>query len=438
MELRMQYATASDGVRIACAVAGSGPTIVRTPALPFGHVQLDWRTSEFYERLTRLALVVVYDSRGTGLSDRDVEDLSLEARVRDLEAVVDHLHLDRFALYGVNFSSAAAITYAVRHPDHVSHLILDDAFARTAAMFETTQNRASRTLAEDWDSFIENLAWLITQKGREETQKYAEFLRACVTHDMALRLYEAMASDDVTELLPRVLAPTLVLHHERMRTVPLSFGQELAASIPGAEMVTLAGSATDDADTILDSVAALLGSSGNARTSPQTASGMRAVLFTDIVGHTEMMQRLGDAKGRDVLREHERITRETLKQHGGAEVKTMGDGFMASFGSVTQAIDCAIALQRAFAAHTASMPDPLLVRVGLNAGEPIAEDGDLFGSMVILASRIAAKAAAGEILIPETLRHLLSGKSYVYADRGETLLKGFEDAIRLYEVRWRE
>jgi class 3 adenylate cyclase len=165
------------------------------------------------------------------------------------------------------------------------------------------------------------------------------------------------------------------------------------------------------------------------------ASGFRTVLFTDLVGHTEMMRRLGDDRGRAVLREHERITRDLLKQHGGAEVKTMGDGFMASFASVTKAMDCAIALQRAFAAHEG---EPLQVRVGLNAGEPIEEDGDLFGSTVIMASRIAAQAGAGEILIPEPLRHLLSGKSYIYRDRGETMLKGFEDAVRLYEVRWRD
>jgi adenylate cyclase len=158
------------------------------------------------------------------------------------------------------------------------------------------------------------------------------------------------------------------------------------------------------------------------------------------------MRRLGDAKGRDVLREHERITREVLKEFGGAEVKTMGDGFMASFGSVTKAMDCAIALQRAFAGDLTPVPSPssgegsmkLNVRIGLNAGEPIEEDGDLFGSTVIMASRVAAQAGAGEILIPEPLRHLLSGKSYVYADRGEVMLKGFEDAVRLYEVRWRE
>jgi class 3 adenylate cyclase len=167
---------------------------------------------------------------------------------------------------------------------------------------------------------------------------------------------------------------------------------------------------------------------------------LRTVLFTDIVGHTEMMRRLGDAKGRDVLREHERITRDTLKQHGGAEIKTMGDGFMASFSSVTSALDCAITLQRAFNVlpSTSHLPEPISIRVGLNAGEPIEEDGDLFGSTVILASRIAAQAGAGEILIPEPVRHLLSGKSFVFTDRGEHNMKGFAEAVRLHEVRWRE
>jgi class 3 adenylate cyclase len=188
--------------------------------------------------------------------------------------------------------------------------------------------------------------------------------------------------------------------------------------------------------------AALWNAIGGTTDMPQARSSVtgafRTVLFTDLVGHTEMMQRLGDTRGRDVLREHERITRDTLKQHGGVEVKTMGDGFLASFGSVTSAMECAIALQRAFAQHTESVPEPLHVRVGLNAGEPIEEDGDLFGATVILASRIAAKAGAGEILVPDTVRGLLSGKQFLFSDRGEFVPKGFDDAVRLYEVRWRE
>ena len=118
-------------------------------------------------------------------------------------------------------------------------------------------------------------------------------------------------------------------------------------------------------------------------------------------------------------------------------MKTDGDSFMATFASVTATLDCAIELQRAFAQHAEAGGEPIVVRMGLNVGEPIEEDRDFFGSSVILAARIKDQAGGGEILVPEAVRHMLSGKSYVYADRGETVLKGFEDAVRLYEVQWR-
>jgi class 3 adenylate cyclase len=149
-----------------------------------------------------------------------------------------------------------------------------------------------------------------------------------------------------------------------------------------------------------------------------------------------MMRRLGDEAGRAVLREHEELTRDVLKRHGGDEVKTMGDGFMASFNSVTAAVECAVALQRAFAGRESV--EPLHVRVGLNAGEPIEEGGDLFGATVILASRIAAKADGGEVLVADTVRGLCSGKGFLFADRGEFVAKGFEEPVRLYEVHWRD
>jgi class 3 adenylate cyclase len=225
---------------------------------------------------------------------------------------------------------------------------------------------------------------------------------------------------------------------------PFEHSRELASAIPNAQLmrVTVRWTGWDERD--YAALTAFLGEHAQpiapaAAPRPAAAgSSVRTVLFTDLVGHTEMMQRLGDARGREVLREHERITRETLRAHGGDEIKTMGDGFLASFGSVTSAVDCAIALQRAFATHTESMSEPLHVRVGLNAGEPIEEDGDLFGSTVILASRIAANAGAGEILIPESVRGLLSGKQFLFSDRGEFVPKGFEDGVRLFEVRWRE
>jgi adenylate cyclase len=164
----------------------------------------------------------------------------------------------------------------------------------------------------------------------------------------------------------------------------------------------------------------------------------RTVLFTDIEGHTGMMTRLGDAAGREVLRRHEQTTREALRAFGGTEVKTMGDGFLASFRSTQRAIDCAMALQQRLSAEAAGLPDGFRVRVGINAGEPIAEDGDLFGSAVITASRIVALADGGEILVSNVVRELVAGKGHLFSDRGLHVLRGFDEPIRVWSVRWRD
>jgi class 3 adenylate cyclase len=170
--------------------------------------------------------------------------------------------------------------------------------------------------------------------------------------------------------------------------------------------------------------------------------GVVTILFTDVEGSTALTERLGDAKARAVLRNHERIVREALRAHGGAEVKAMGDGFMASFSSATRALECAIAMQRAFAEYNAGVgahrDAPLNIRIGLNAGEPIAEDEDLFGTAVILAARIAAQAKGKEIMVSDVVRQLVAGKGFLFADRGEVALRGFEGPVRLYEVRWEE
>jgi class 3 adenylate cyclase len=175
---------------------------------------------------------------------------------------------------------------------------------------------------------------------------------------------------------------------------------------------------------------------------PLSSGGFRTILFTDVESSTALTDHLGDAAARDVLRDHERITREALKAHGGSEVKTMGDGFMASFGSATKALECAVAIQKAFGAPQTAVGAPIRVRCGLNAGEPIAEDdpdgrGDLFGTAVIVAARIAAQAQGGEILVSDVVRQLVAGKGFLFNDRGEQALKGFEDPVRVWEVQWR-
>ncbi len=447
MELSMRYATTTDGVRIAYAVVGKGLPVFRLPFSVFNHCQLEWRQSTFFERLAASRMIIPIDARGAGLSDRDATDFSLEARKLDIDAVAAALGLTRFALHGIGSSGPVAISYAVANPERVSHLILDDAFVDGQDYLDNPQNASLFQLAADWDAFTETIAFSSLGYGGEEALRHAAYLRECTTPEAFARWLAAQADVDVRGILPLVKAPTLILQHKGLRYVRANEGREIAKLIPNARLAILEGKQAE-VEGVLAAISEFLGDEATLPSEGERSGGLRTVLFTDIVGHTEMMQRLGDTKGRDVLREHERITRDLLKQHGGAEVKTMGDGFMASFGSVTSAMECAIALQRAFdrplspasgrPSSTGGEGDERIsVRIGLNAGEPIEEDGDLFGATVILASRIAAKAGAGEILIPEPVRHLLSGKAFTFSDRGEFEMKGFDDAVRLYEVRWR-
>jgi len=167
--------------------------------------------------------------------------------------------------------------------------------------------------------------------------------------------------------------------------------------------------------------------------------GLVTILFTDIESSTAVRQRVGDAKAQELLRAHNTIVRDALKTHGGSEIKHTGDGIMASFPTASGALECAVAVQQAVAAHVEQHPDaPLSVYIGLNAGEPIAEERDLIGTAVDLARRICDQAEGGEILASDVVRQLAAGKGFLFADRGEVALRGFEDPVRLYELRWRE
>jgi class 3 adenylate cyclase len=281
----------------------------------------------------------------------------------------------------------------------------------------------------------------------EAQRWYTDSLRQFVSPEVAARYVEFHGSVDVRVFLPQVRAPTLVLHWRGDRVIPIAAGRAVAALIPDTRLVTLEGRGlTLFGDTsYLETIIQFL---GEGRAAEPAAAAMatediHTILFTDVEGSTALTERLGDARARELLREHEGIVREALKAHGGSEVKTMGDGFMASFSSATRALECAIAIQNAFAERNESADEPLSVRIGLNAGEPIAEDdpggrGDLFGTAVNMAARIAAQAEGGEILASNVVRELVAGKDFLFADRGDTELRGFEDPVRVFEVRWRE
>ncbi|HEY5638909.1 MAG TPA: adenylate/guanylate cyclase domain-containing protein [Dehalococcoidia bacterium] len=450
MEPRIQYAKTRDGVNIAYWSIGEGPPLVYLLGPHMSHCQLEWQLPEFralYERLGRGRQLIRYDSRGSGLSERNVDEITLDSYLLDLEAVVDRLGLEKFALAGALYAGPVTITYAARNPERVSHLILWCAWARYQDLYRSPLFATFRALrTQDWTTYSETIAHsLLGWSQAEAAGRLAAYIRESTTPEMMSVAFAAIEELDVSNELANVKVPTLVMHRQEIPLPDISVARELAAEIPDAELAVLEGQALmpltpEDVELTASMFDEFIGGAGPAQPDSGT---FRTILFTDVEGSTSLTDRLGDARARELLREHERTTREALKEHGGSEVKTMGDGFMASFGSATRALECAVALQRAFEEHNHSATEAIRVRVGLNAGEPIAEDdpggrSDLFGTAVNLAARIAAKADAGEILVADVVRQLVAGKDFLFNDRGEQALRGFEDPVRVFEVRWRE
>ncbi len=476
MEQDIRFCTTADGVRIAYASVGQGPPLIR--ALGWAtHLEYEWQSPlwrHFIEALAQHHTLIRYDGRGTGLSDRNVDVHSVEQWATDLEAVADAAGYDRFAILGISQGGATAITYALRHPERVSHLILYGSFAKWFHSTDTEQAKevgnSIRTLirvgwGQDNPGFRAMFASAFVPGASAEQQRWFDDLsRNSCSADNAVKLMLAFTQIDVTESLAAVNVPTLVLHRRGDRAVPFEAGREFAALIPNARFVPLEGDNhlyLDGEPGIQDFIRSVEGFletsvTASASASPVAQAGLVTILFTDMEGSTALTQRLGDAKAQEVLRAHNAIIRDALAAHGGSETKHTGDGIMASFGSAAKALECAVAIQKAFADPESTVgaqglaplrPDdgqrlePVRVRIGLNAGEPVAEDGpdgrrDLFGATVQLAARVCNRAEPGQVLVSNVVRELAMGKGFLFADVGDFLPKGFEDPVRLYEVRW--
>ncbi len=448
MDQDIRFCTTSDGVRIAYAVAGSGPPLVRVPGW-VSHLELDEESPSFKTENDVHAqdfTFVRYDKRGTGLSDRDVSDFSVEARLRDLEAVVDDLKLKKLFLYGISEGGPIAMAYAARHPRRVEKLVLYGTFAHLER--SPAADALVALVRAEWGLGSDAMTSIFAPDATPEERRFgAKYQKLSATREGAALMLEATMQTNVSELLPQIKAPTLVIHARGDRAIPFEQGRKLAGTIRGARLVTIESAnhrpSVAESKHIADVMTEFLLAGSRGATTPASPSAQPedasvTVMFTDVEGSTALTDRLGDAQAREIIRTHERLTREALAAHGGSEIKTMGDGFMASFPSATRGLQCAIAIQQALAKHNESAAQPINVRIGLNAGEPISENQDLFGTAVNLAARIAARAAGGEILASNVVRELCAGKGFLFADRGEQEMRGFEDTARLYQLRWRE
>jgi len=243
----VHFCTACDGVRIAYAMAGQGPPLVKA-ANWLNHLEYDWQSpiwSNLFRRLARQHRLIRYDERGNGLSDRDVDDISFEAFVHDLESVVEAACLNRFALLGISQGCAVSIVYAMRHPERVSHLVLLGGFAHGRAKrdpegFKTQLSLVQQGWGRENPAFRQFFTSTFVPDGTPEQMQWLNDLQRITTSpENAVRIMQAISNVDVTDMLPRVTVPTLVLHSRNDAWIPFDEGRALAAGIPGARFVAL-------------------------------------------------------------------------------------------------------------------------------------------------------------------------------------------------------
>jgi class 3 adenylate cyclase/pimeloyl-ACP methyl ester carboxylesterase len=438
MEPQIRYARTSDGVSIAYWKLGLGPVLVVTPPIPYGHIEMEWQIEEirtWYELLAQTRTLIRYDRRGSGLSDRDIEDYSVAAQARDILAVADAIQAERIDLFAQDRLGPAAIAFAAEFPERLSHLLLWCTWARARGMRRPQIVSLSKLLRVDWPLFTETLVDWETDR-HEAARRYADVMRESVSAEGFLQSERAATEVDVADLLPLVQAPTLVVHRRHLKWPPMEQSRLLASSIPHASLVVLegrgAGVFVKGWEEVLEQVDLFL-SAEEGKLPPATpvAQGTAIILFADIASSTALTERLGDAAFRDRSRAIDAAVREAVRAAGGTPVegKVMGDGVMSTFASARQAIDAALRCREAAAQHE------LPLHLGIHAGDVIRERDNVYGGAVNIAARICDASSPGEILVSEIVRGLARTSAGVtFEDRGERTLKGIDDPVRVFAV----
>jgi class 3 adenylate cyclase len=444
----IQFTTTEDGFGIAYWEIGSGLPLIVTHNWSLCHAELEWKVpsiASFLVALSERYRVIRFDPRGKGLSDtmfvqRGVSSsgallgLSTEESGLDISAVAEACGLERFALMAVMTPGPVAIDFAARHPEKLTALILCDSLAKVESSFldVAIQTQAAMHELETDAGASFPITVFATLAPPDELPEWAVVTQA--SHAKEGETYVpatiALREWDATPLLGAVKAPTLILTSRNPSFDFLGESRKLAAGIPNSQLRIVDGTFAPyvaDRTAVLDAIDNLLGG----KTEPDDSadlSGFRTIVFTDIVGSTEFVRRVGDEEGRAAVRELERQVASVAADHGGRVVKNLGDGSLVSFGSNSSAISFGLAVQ------DKSQSGPLRLRVGMAAGEPIQEDGDVHGTVVAQASRIGDLGDAGEIIVSDSVRQLAAGKGFTFEPKGEVLLKGFDEPERVWKV----
>jgi class 3 adenylate cyclase len=406
------------------------------------HLEVAWEEptlARFYERLATFSRLILFDKRGTGLSDRVPESQlpDLETRMDDLRTVCDAVGSDRAALLGVSEGAPMSILFAATYPARTTAVILVGGYARRLR----TPDYPWGTTAEELAAFQEEIArgWggPVGLEARAPSRAgdprfrdtWARYLRLGASPAAVAALVQMNAEIDVRSVLPTVRVPTLVLHRTGDRAFPVEGARYLAERIPGATFVELAGDDhipwVGDSDRVLGEIEHFL---TGERPQPDVDRVLATILFTDIVDSTTRVSSMGDAMWKETLAAHDERAKIEIGRHQGTYVNSTGDGLVARFDGPARAVRCALAI------GTAVRPLGLEIRAGCHTGEVELAGSDVRGVAVHIGARVAALAGPGQVLVSSTVKDLVAGSGLSFDDFGTHALKGVGDEWHLYAV----
>jgi class 3 adenylate cyclase len=437
-----QYARTDDGAHIAYQVLGNGtPDIVYANSF-MGHIEVSWeypRAASFYQRMAAFSRFVIFDRRGTGLSDPIVGSFDIEDRSADLRAVIDALALERPVLLGSSEGGMTCTHFAALNPERVAALVL---FASTVSTLADEECPWVWT-RDFYDFFLDSIdqTWADPTGANavfpnpsladdpDARAWYARYFRLSASPALVRTLMENTVKVDVRHLLPMVRVATLVLHRTNESWLRVEGSRYIASQVDDAKLVELPG--TDhyiweqNAADVVDEIEEFL---TGVRRENDPLRSLKTLVFTDIVASTTLARELGDDRWRQLLDRHEAVSRRQIERFGGKFVKSTGDRVLATFDSPAQAIRGSLAMREA----TRGLDLP--IRVGVHTGEVEQRGEDIGGIAVHVAARVLEHAGAGEVLVSRTVTDLVAGSGIEFADLGEHELKGVPGTWRLYAV----
>jgi class 3 adenylate cyclase len=434
------YARSGD-VSIAYQVFGNGAIdLVVVPGW-ISCIETFWEEpgfARFLQRLGTFARVMLFDKRGTGLSDRVTSTPTLEERMDDVRAVMDAVGSKRAALLGYSEGGPMCALFAVTYPERTEALIMIGSFARSKwaedyphGRTEEQQRKWLEEIRTQWGGPVGLAARIPTLANDERVRSWwAKMLRTGGSPSTVLALSSMNYDIDVRHVLGSISVPTLLIHPSRDRAIPVELSRYMAERIRGARLIEI------DSDDHVPFIADPTGIPDTVREFLVGGRGevdedrvVKTVMFSDIVGSTELAAKMGDTRWRDLCEAHHAAVRRELAVYRGQEVDTAGDGFYAAFDGPARAIRCACEVRNSV------KPLGLSVRVGLHTGECVISGEKIAGVAVHIGARVAALAPPDTVLVSQTVKDLVAGSGLQFEDFGRHALKGISDAWHLYSVK---